>query len=76
MRMSQQDLPNKSGHVIIRCQLRIVTGFPQISCKTCDNRKCPTTEFFLYGSDQFKKYHCGEKIAKLILFNFESIFAC
>ena len=32
MRMSQQDLPNKSGHVIIRSELRIETGFPQISC--------------------------------------------
>ena len=33
MRMSQQDLPDKSGHVIIRSELRIETGFPQISCK-------------------------------------------
>ena len=30
--MSQQDLPDKPSHVIIRCELKIVTGFPQISC--------------------------------------------
>ena len=30
--MSQQDLPDKSGRVIIRGELRIETGFPQISC--------------------------------------------
>ena len=32
--MSQQALPNKSGHVIIRGELRILTGFPQISLQT------------------------------------------
>ena len=32
MRMSQQDLPNKSGRVINRSELRIETGSPQISC--------------------------------------------
>ena len=32
MRMSQQDLPNMSGRVIIRSELKIVTQFPQISC--------------------------------------------
>ena len=32
MRMSQQDLPNKSGRVIISSELKIVTQFPQISC--------------------------------------------
>ena len=33
MRMSQQDLPNKSGRVINRSELRIETGFPQCSHK-------------------------------------------
>ena len=33
MRMRQQDLPNKSGRVIIRSELRIETGFPQMSCR-------------------------------------------
>ena len=32
MRMSQRDLPNKSGRVINRTELRIGAGFPQISC--------------------------------------------
>ena len=31
MRMSQQDLPNKSGRVINRSELKIETGFPHIS---------------------------------------------
>ena len=31
MRMSLQELPNKSGHVIIKSELRIETGFPHIS---------------------------------------------
>ena len=32
MRMSQQDLPNKSGRVINRSKVRIETGSQQISC--------------------------------------------
>ena len=36
MRMSQQDLPNKSGRVINRSELRIETGFPQISCRNTE----------------------------------------
>ena len=35
MHMSQQDLPNKSGRVINRSELRIETGSPQISCRYC-----------------------------------------
>ena len=47
MRMSQQDLHKKSGRVINRSELKIETGFPQISCNLAF---CAPTPFSLASS--------------------------
>ena len=53
MRVSQQDLPNESGLDINRSELRIETGFPEISCRmpslpqVGDEFTCCCSRFFL-----------------------------
>ena len=55
MRMSQQDLPNKAGRVINRSELRVETGFPQISCMSAQHTQADRKERLRSHSSEGQK---------------------